>query len=390
MRKTIQINSIYTYFVVATLVLAVAVRGGASFGLNAPDEEAEKVEAYTIDDVRAVFPDVATFSPKQGRGIVVKNNSNEELGRLLLSSDFDVRNIGYAGEVPLFIVLDKQDHVAGIHLLPNEETADYIEFITERKLLQQWNGLEMDTLLLSKQVDAISGATYSSQAIIKTVNETASAYLDVQSQMKVHSWLSVLRIVLTFMLVAISIGMVVWHKFKKLYWYFLAVVVIVFGFWFKQMLSIGLLHTWLVQGVSIRNNIELIVLLLLSIVLSILGYRKYYCTYLCPMGALQMLASKVSPFKKRSFKLRISVVTLRAIYLTFIWVTLLLGFSLPLFNMEPFVAFSIQVASTLMLVAGAAIVVLSLFFNRPWCQLCPTGCLLDSVPSIKKSKKDEK
>lgn len=103
-----------------------------------------------------------------------------------------------------------------------------------------------------------------------------------------------------------------------------------------------------------------------------------------------MLASKVSPFKKRSFKLRISVVTLRAIYLTFIWVTLLLGFSLPLFNMEPFVAFSIQVASTLMLVAGAAIVVLSLFFNRPWCQLCPTGCLLDSVPSIKKSKKDEK
>lgn len=388
MRKAIQIKSIYSYIVLATLVLAVAIRGGATLG-EQPTEETKPVATYSIEDIRTVFPEAATFYSKQGRGIVVKNNQGEQLGRLLLSTDFEVHNVGYAGEVPLFVGLDKQNQIIGIHLLPNEETPSFIEYIRKKNFFEQWNGLPMDTVLLAHQVDAVSGATYSTKAIIKTVNETASAYLDVQMQMKVHSWLSIARLVLTFLLVAVSLGMVVWRKFKKMYWYFLIAVLIVLGLGFRQMLSLGLLHTWLVQGVSVRNNIELIVLLLLSIVLSIMGYRKYYCNYLCPMGALQLLVSKVSPFKKRPFNMRISVVELRSIYLAFIWVTLLLGFSLPLYNMEPFLAFSFQIASTVMLVAGAAIVVMSLFFNRPWCQLCPTGCLLDSIPSIKKSKKNE-
>ena len=129
------------------------------------------------------------------------------------------------------------------------------------------------------------------------------------------------------------------------------------------------------------------VILSISVVLAIAGHKKYYCTYLCPMGAVQMLVSKASPFKKRNLKLKISVLTLRNIYLTFIWVSLILGFALPLSNLEPFIAFSFKVASWIMLSAGGVIILLSLFFNRPWCQLCPTGCLLDSIPSVKSNRK---
>jgi len=182
--------------------------------------------------------------------------------------------------------------------------------------------------------------------------------------------------------------MVIQNKLKKGYWFYLLLVFIVPGLWFKQMLSVDLLHNWLTHGIPTRTNIELLVILLLSIAMSVLGYRKYYCNYLCAMGAVQLLAAKISPFKKRSFNLKISVVSLRTLYLTFIWVSLLLGFSLPLTYMEPFMAFSFTVVSVFMLIAGVAIVVLSLFFNRPWCQLCPTGCLLDAVPSIQTKNKN--
>ena len=135
MRKSIQIKSIYSYIVLATLVLAVAIRGGATLG-EQPTEETKPVATYSIEDIRTVFPEAATFYSKQGRGIVVKNNQGEQLGRLLLSTDFEVHNVGYAGEVPLFVGLDKQNQIIGIHLLPNEETPSFIEYIRKKN----WKG----------------------------------------------------------------------------------------------------------------------------------------------------------------------------------------------------------------------------------------------------------
>jgi NosR/NirI family transcriptional regulator, nitrous oxide reductase regulator len=138
---------------------------------------------------------------------------------------------------------------------------------------------------------------------------------------------------------------------------------------------------------SWQSNWDLLVVMILSVIMGLLGYRKYYCNYLCPMGAVQVLVAKLSPFTKRSASIKISVVTLRTVYLTFIWVSLLLGFALPLSDMEPFMAFSFRMAGTVMLGAGILIVLLSLVFNRPWCQFCPTGCLLDSIqPMVKSSK----
>ena len=73
--------------------------------------------------------------------------------------------IGYAGTVPLLITI-KDNRVEHIKALPNQETEDFFE--TAAVLLSRWNGKTTEEAE-ALQVDAVSGATFSSKAIIGNV-----------------------------------------------------------------------------------------------------------------------------------------------------------------------------------------------------------------------------
>jgi len=73
--------------------------------------------------------------------------------------------IGYAGTVPLLITI-KDNRVEHIKALPNQETKDFFE--TAAVLLSRWNGKTTEEAE-ALQVDAVSGATFSSKAIIGNV-----------------------------------------------------------------------------------------------------------------------------------------------------------------------------------------------------------------------------
>ena len=83
--------------------------------------------------------------------------------------------IGYSGPVPLVIALDNSDKVCGIDLLPNDETPEFIETVKEKGFLNKWDGLTASESV-SKNMDAVSGATYSSTAISETVKQRLSEY----------------------------------------------------------------------------------------------------------------------------------------------------------------------------------------------------------------------
>ncbi len=381
------INGILQLVVFTLLLVAVAIRGGATFSWIQTKDE---VPNYTITDIKMIYPDAESLASNRDKSISVKDNDGKVIAEFICSSDFDVSHFGYSGEVPLIIELANRTTVLGVHLLRNNETADYIQLIKNKNLLQAWNGYTLNDTIVSLSVDAISGATMSSDAIINNTMDTLSAFGSVKHKSLASlRFANLARILLGMLLIALSLIMYFRAKLKKYYLYYSALVLLVMGVWLKQMLSMGLLHNWLVSGTSLNNNITLIMILILSIGMTLLGYRRYYCNYLCPMGALQLLVSKVSPFKKRSLNFKISNITLKTIYLYFILISLLLGFALPLFEMEPFYAFSFSVASTIMLLSGVLIIILSLFFNRPWCKLCPTGCLIDSIPSIYKKENHE-
>lgn len=107
----------------------------------------------------------ATTSPvkKQADGTVTINTTT-------LKADE-----GCFGPTPVIIHLDAQERVSKIEALPNGETPSYWSLVME-KLSTVWNGLPA-TEAASLEVDAVTGATYSSEGLISNVRSGLTYYL---------------------------------------------------------------------------------------------------------------------------------------------------------------------------------------------------------------------
>lgn len=75
---------------------------------------------------------------------------------------------GYAGETPVFIALDKDEVIFGVWLLENQETPKFAERVEKAGFYNNWNGLTVKKAL-KKEVDAVSGATFTSKAVAQSV-----------------------------------------------------------------------------------------------------------------------------------------------------------------------------------------------------------------------------
>ena len=73
---------------------------------------------------------------------------------------------GYNGNTPLKIYIQK-DKVVKIEALKNHETPKYFALV-KKALLEKWNGKKVKDAKALK-VDSVTGATYSSEAVIENV-----------------------------------------------------------------------------------------------------------------------------------------------------------------------------------------------------------------------------
>ncbi len=82
------------------------------------------------------------------------------------------RNIrGYRGPVPVSVTFSK-GKITDIQLLPNHETPSYFQRVERSGLVKKFIGLTAKQAA-TKKVDAVTGATYSSQALIKNIQAAA-------------------------------------------------------------------------------------------------------------------------------------------------------------------------------------------------------------------------
>ena len=81
---------------------------------------------------------------------------------------------GYVGCTPVKVYI-KADKVLRVEALENEETPKYFDMV-EKGLLKKWNGKPVATAEKLK-VDAVSGATVSSEAVIENVRRGISYYI---------------------------------------------------------------------------------------------------------------------------------------------------------------------------------------------------------------------
>lgn len=297
--------------------------------------------------------------------------------------------MGYAGKVPLEITV-KDGIVQEVRAKDNAETKEFFE--QAATLLGRWKGKSVDEAMRMK-VDAVSGATFSSKAIIENVQrglayakqkgvtavegEDEVAEGSDDSSKALGFELSVKSVAgLIVVLLAAILPLFVKNKRYRLCQSVLNVVVL--GFWCGSFLSYTSLIGYAAHGINSLALIIPVIMLTVAFIYPLFGKKSYYCTNVCPFGSLQFLAGKCV-----KYSVRMSQKTLKRLDLfrQILWALLMLciwsGVWSEWMDYEPFSAFLFLTASWVTLVIAIVFFLLSFVVARPYCRfVCPMGTLL--------------
>lgn len=112
--------------------------------------------------VLLVFAAIVMMSAAKQDGAITKENGTFIVNTTTLTPNVE----GYAGPVPVKIYI-KKNKVEKIEVLKNQETPKYLAKV-KKAMLNAWDGLTVKEAK-TKKVDAVTGATMSSEALIENV-----------------------------------------------------------------------------------------------------------------------------------------------------------------------------------------------------------------------------
>ena len=134
-----------------------------------------QLPAMPLDRVTPYFNEAAEVNTIDTSFYQVKNADGELIGTLLFSTPFTEEVKGYNGSTPLLIVLDAEDRITKVILLPNKETPRFADRVSNAGFYKSWNGLTVEEAL-DKPVDAVTGATYTSNGVKNTLTTRLKVY----------------------------------------------------------------------------------------------------------------------------------------------------------------------------------------------------------------------
>ena len=295
--------------------------------------------------------------------------------------------VGYGGTVPLEITL-QDGRVKSIRALANSESPDF--FTEASALLTKWNGKTIEDAQKMK-VDAVSGATFSSKAIIGNVQR--GLQYAAKNPVKTSVWsefdFSAKAIAgLIVVLMAAIVPLFIKNRRYRIAQQILNVIVL--GFWCGSFLNYTSIISYMSNGMNVVALIVPVIMLITAFVYPLFGKKSYYCTHVCPFGSLQELAGKCVGYKIRMKPTTAKRIDwLRQILWTILMLCLWTGIWFDWIDYEPFSAFVFQSASWIVIAIAITFVALSTVIMRPYCRfVCPTGSLIKyNQFSILKKKK---
>lgn len=361
---------------------------------------------------------------------------------IIRSADSGVE--GYNGPVPVEIEI-KDGVVASVKALDNEETPGFFKRVVEGGLFECWNG-KSAAEGATMQVDGISGATYTSNAVIANVREglkivaagkeivieepieeapsvnegkaeeksaspattatetgkdvsskivtdteekheietptttsTATIYKDTPTTVEEESgfkptwqWIVSLAAVLCGLLLPLFIKKRIYRNIQ------LAINVAALGFLTGSFLSYSLMVRFISQGIDDWClSLTALLMLFAAFIMPLLGKKRHYCMWICPLGSAQELMGKIVKRKPKLGKKTIKVLTrVRETIWYILMIAMWFGVWYEWMDYEPFACFMLQDAQIAVIASGCVILALSVIIDRPYCRfVCPTGTL---------------
>ncbi|MBQ2573647.1 MAG: 4Fe-4S binding protein [Bacteroidales bacterium] len=373
-------NRLIKISILLVFAVAICLTSGKVFNIEIGTKSAEKITE--LGDSTACFAEIVeNFSYYEYTAdndcYLLYDKSEKLVGKALFSMPYCADIKGYAGNVPLVVLLSPDDKVQKVHLLDNNETPSFLDRVVAKGFLENWTGLSVDEAK-AKQVDAVTGATYSSSAISKSVRVRLETYAgSATSSVETENMGNLVGFIASMVFLLFA-GFCFWEpqRTRKFRIVLLLASIGILGFWLGQFISIAKLSAWLVSGVNWQMEIFLFIVLVAGIMAPLFLGKQFYCMYVCPFGACQELVGKINPKHKLKISPKVVKVLRYARYVLLVVLGALLCTSLDISieNFEPFSAFKFQFASLAVLILAGVMLVLSIFINRPWCTfLCPTG-----------------
>ncbi len=328
-----------------------------------------------------VFPAASELQEQPDGDFWITDNLGRKLGELVLSAGHapDVR--GYSGPTPLAVILDADRTIVKVELLKNAEDGSFMQSVVDSGLMKKWDRLKVNEAA-GHQVDAVTGATFSSTSIIQNMALTMRALQADKVTVTPATHLSVLNWACLAVITLAAILAVFWKHGGVLRKIQLWLNIIVLGVLSGQFISLSGLSSRVADGYLLSGAGLIVgVMIVCAVVIPLLTGRNFYCFWLCPFGSLQETAGSFNPHKlvlpaKLAKVLGYSRGGIFGL-LIFLW-SCNLGFELVSAELFPSMLWS--VASASMLYGGILVVIFSLFIARPYCRfLCPTGFLMDLI-----------
>ncbi|MCA9192136.1 MAG: 4Fe-4S binding protein [Planctomycetales bacterium] len=309
---------------------------------------------------------------------------------------------GYQGPSELLVFLDVDMVIVGVQLRSTFDNQPYTDYVRqERGFWKLFSGLTLLKLSdeeWASQIEGVSGATMTSQAIARTLSESARQLskrrnsnppdLGTWAKGVNHvEWLTLL--LLGGAIVIDGLGL----KCRQRWWCLQIGSLVVLGVITGNLLSIALYVGWLRGGVSVFQVPGLFLLLTVTVLWPLLTRRNIYCAHLCPHGILQQWQSKLLRRRGRRFSpsLKRAIVVLlkasRVAALVFMGLAIVSPWSFRLSALEPFESYALQFAWSVSLMVWLCSLLLSLVRPMGYCQHgCATGWVINVFRNVRSSR----
>jgi len=297
---------------------------------------------------------------------------------------------GYGGPMALVAFAEPNGLLIDFKVLHSQETPGYLQWL--RHWMRSLKGQDLFAAQALRDVDSVSGATLSSQAILSLLRNSGQRFAgtvlaqETLTEALPRPWIKTLDWKLLSWTGALILALAAIYHGR--FWsrvIVLTYVTAISGFWLNRQYALDQV-TRLLQGQGLLSVPLASLCLLLGIPILVLLSGNIYCGYLCPFGALQELLGLIIP-KRYKPKLALCTLTQARFIKYGLLSVLILGFFISrdaqVLGSDPLISFfslrfrSQDLVNSMGFVIALLVLVGGMVFTRMWCRyLCPTGAFL--------------
>ncbi len=334
--------------------------------------------------VSEIFPEAARVEAR-GNIYIAYDSRDKITGYVALGE-----GQGYGGPIEMLVGIDPQGEITGVRIVAQRETPGFFRLIVSEEFPEQYIGhTYQDPLQLNNDLDAVSGATISSEGIAASARQAIRLLAQQGLGTKLPSEEQRIKFGIPEMtLIGLYAAGYFGHKLrnstwkKRIRWGTMLVGMIVLGFIYTAPLTIAQIIS-LLSGYwpDWHNNLYWYLLIGGIIFVTTVDAKNPYCNWFCPFGAFQECLAQITNAKLYRPRKWSNFFTWLQRGLAFAAVLLGLALRRPgVAGYEPF-ATLFDLRGTAVEVALLLIVIIaSLAMYRPFCNyLCPLDPVYDFI-----------